>query len=122
MKLKLFQTDQSAQTLVVTPNFDGRAFRYQELQVEVNAIRSQLLKAGPVHLVVDLSHMDYIGSEFIGAVISMLRETKSRGGRACFCSARPQTIDVLKSAGLFQLWPHFETREAALNSFPAATS
>jgi anti-anti-sigma factor len=80
----------------------------------VNAIRSHMLRPGQKHLVVDLHKMDYFGSEFIGALVSMLRETKNRGGLACFCCASPQMTQVLSNMALFKLWPHFDTRDAAL--------
>ena len=118
MKLKLFRWEQCGQTVIVVPDFDGHAFRYQDLQLEANTIRTHMQKPGQRHLVIDLAQMDYFGSEFISAVVSMLRETKSRGGQACFCSSRPQTLEVLNSTGLCKVWPHFETRQAALSAVP----
>jgi anti-anti-sigma factor len=114
MKLKILQHEQLGNVVVVTPEGEGSAFRYQDLHVEVNAVRSHMLKPGQKHLVVDLHKMDYFGSEFIGALVSMLRETKNRGGLACFCCASAQMTQVLNNMALFKLWPHFETREAAL--------
>ncbi len=114
MNLKIFQFEQFGDAVVVTPAGEGSAFRYQDLHVEVNAIRSHMMKPGQKHLIVDLNQMDYFGSEFIGALVSMLRETKMRQGLACFCCARPQMIQVLSNMALFKLWPHFETRADAL--------
>jgi anti-anti-sigma factor len=116
MKLKIFQFEQTADVVVVTPAGEGSAFRYQDLHVEVNAIRSHMIKPGQKHLVVDLMNMDYFGSEFIGSLVSMLREVKMRRGMACFCCAKPQMIQVLNNMGLFKLWPNFDTREAALEA------
>ena len=116
MNLKIFQLEQVGDIVIVTPAGEGSAFRYQDLHLEVNAIRSHMIKPDQRHLVVDLSHMDYFGSEFIGALVSMLREVKTRKGLACFCSARPQMIQVLSNMALFKLWPHFETRDAALQA------
>lgn len=116
MKLKIFQLEQFGETVVVTPVGEGSAFRYQDLHLEVNAIRAYMMKPGQKNLIVDLRNMDYFGSEFIGALVTMLRETKMRRGLACFCCARPQMIQVLNNMALFKLWPHFETREAALEA------
>jgi anti-anti-sigma factor len=113
-QLKIFQLEQTGPTVVVTPEGDGSAFRYQDLHVEVNAIRSHMLKPGQKNLIVDLHKMDYFGSEFIGALVSMLRETKMRGGLACFCDASPQMQQVLQNMSLFKLWPHFASRAEAL--------
>lgn len=116
MKLKIFQLDQVGETVIVTPDGEGSAFRYQDLHLEVNAIRAHMMKPGQRNLVVDLNKMDYFGSEFIGALVSMLRETKMRRGLACFCSARPQMVQVLSNMALFKLWPHFDSREAAVEA------
>jgi anti-anti-sigma factor len=116
MNLKIFQLEQVGDTVVVTPQGEGSAFRYQDLHLEVNSIRSHMMKPGQKHLVVDLNEMEYFGSEFIGALVSMLRETKMRRGLACFCRARPQMIQVLSNMSLFKLWPHFETRDAAITA------
>ena len=116
MKLKIFQLQQEGETVIVQPDGEGSAFRYQDLHMEVNAIRSHMMKPGQTHLIVDLNKMEYFGSEFIGALVSMLRETKMRRGLACFCSARPQMIQVLSNMALFKLWPHYETREEALEA------
>lgn len=116
MKLKIFELEQLGDVVVVTPAGEGSAFRYQDLHMEVNAIRSHMLKPGQKHLIVDLNKMDYFGSEFIGALVAMLRETKMRRGLACFCCARPQMIQVLSNMALFKLWPHYETRDGALEA------
>lgn len=112
--LKIFGTEQLAEVLVVIPSGDGSAFRYQDLHIESNAIRSHLLKGGLKHVIVDLNKMDYFGSEFIGALVTMLREVKGRGGKACFCCATPQMLQVLQNMSLFKLWPHHDSRDAAL--------
>ena len=112
--LKIFTAEQVDDVLIVIPSGEGSAFRYQDLHIESNAIRSHLLKGGCRHVIVDLHKMDYFGSEFIGALVSMLREVKGRGGRACFCAATPQMLQVLQNMSLFKLWPHLVTRDEAL--------
>lgn len=116
MNLKIFQSEQIGDIMVVKPVGEGSAFRYQDLHVEVNAIRSHMMKPGQKHLIVDLESMSYFGSEFIGALVSMLRETKNRGGLACFCSASPQMTKVLSNMALFKLWPHYDDRQLALDA------
>lgn len=120
--LKIFPVDQIGEVLIVTPQGEGSAFRYQDLHLEANTIRGLLMKPGTKCLVIDLHDMEYFGSEFIGALVSMLRETRSRGGKACFCNATPQMLQVLQNMSLFKLWPHFATREEALNSLSAAVN
>ncbi|SFI27331.1 STAS domain-containing protein [Planctomicrobium piriforme] len=118
--LKIFTVEPLGSTVIVTPHGEGSAFRYQDLHLEANTIRGQLTKPGVRFLVIDLKEMEYFGSEFIGALVSMLREMRSRGGKACFCAATPQMLQVLQNMSLFKLWPHYPTREDALNGLTAA--
>jgi anti-anti-sigma factor len=112
--LKLFTVEEGDQMIVVCPQGEGSAFRYQDLHMESNTVRGYLMRPGSRDLIVDMHNMEYCGSEFIGALVSMLRETRNRGGKGVFCSAQPQMRQVLQNMSLFKLWPHFETREAAL--------
>ena len=112
--LKIFHVEQTGEIVVITPGGDGNGFRYQDLHSETNAIRGQMVKPGCKHLVVNLEKMDYFGSEFIGALVSMLREVKNRGNKACFCAANPQMLQVLQNMSLFKLWPHYNNRAEAI--------
>lgn len=117
--LKIFTVEQVGDIVVVIPEGDGSAFRYQDLQVEVNSIRGVLTKPEYRHLVIDLSLMDYFGSEFIGALVSMAREVRNRRGIACMCSASDQMLEVLKGMALFKVWPYYLTRAEALATIQA---
>src|SRR5262245_8516145 len=114
--LKLFRVQQVSETLVVSPQGQGSGFRYQDLHIEANAVRNHLLKTPKCNLIVDLGEMDYCGSEFIGSLVSMLRETRNRGGTALFCAANPRIQQVLENMSLFKLWPYFATRDEALQA------
>jgi anti-anti-sigma factor len=120
--LKLFHVQQEADTVVVCPQGQGSGFRYQDLHVESNVIRNHLLKTPKCNLIIDLGGMDYCGSEFIGSLVSMLRETRNRGGTALFCSANPHIHKVLDNMSLFKLWPYFATREEALQATTAKSA
>ena len=115
--LKIFQVEQSGDILIVTPQGEGSAFRYQDLHLETNTIRGFLMKPEIHNLIIDLQEMDYFGSEFIGALVSILRECRTRRGKGCFCSAKPQMLQVLQNMSLFRLWPHYQTREEAIAHF-----
>jgi len=112
--LKIFQVETVGNALVVTPQGEGSAFRYQDLHLEANTVRSRLATPEAPVLILDLSQLDYFGSEFIGALVSLLRETRVRKGKACFCAANDQMLQVLRNMSLFKLWPYYETREEAL--------
>jgi anti-anti-sigma factor len=117
--LKIFQLDQVGDTLVVTPHGEGSAFRYQDLHLEANTIRGLITRNQIRNLLIDLGQMSYFGSEFIGSLVSMLREMRTRRGQAAFCGASPDMAQVLESMGLFRLWTNYPTREEAIQAFQA---
>ncbi len=112
--LKIFNVEKQDDTLIVTPMGEGSAFRYQDLHLEANVIRQQMMKPENKNLVMNLAQLTYFGSEFIGSLVSMMRETRARGGQARFCNANEQMHGVLQNMSLFKLWPHFDSLEGAL--------
>lgn len=112
--LKIFTVDKSPPHLIVIPNGQGASFRYADLQMECNFVRTLVADSSCLFLVIDLSNMSYFGSEFIGALIMLGRERKNRGGKVAICSANDNMYDVLKGMSLFKLWPYYATREEAM--------
>lgn len=119
--LKIFLVEQTGDVVTITPGGGGNGFRYNDLHSETNSIRGHMMTPGAKHLIVNLEKMDYFGSEFIGALVSMLREVKNRGNKACFCSANSQMLGVLQNMSLFKLWPHYVTRDEALAAATTAS-
>ncbi len=114
--LKIFSVSQVDDILVVTPQGKAGSFMYNDLHSEANAIRDVISKPNVSHLVINLSKLQYFGSEFIGSLVSMAREVKNRRGKAALCSADPQMVEVLQNMSLFSLWPYYETQDEAIAS------
>jgi anti-anti-sigma factor len=117
--LKIFRTETVEDHLVLIPQSEGASFRYADLQMEGNYVRTMAADKKYRGLIIDLSNMNYFGSEFIGALITIAREKKNRGGKAVVCGAAPQMLEVLQNMSLFKIWPYYPTREdavAALNT------
>jgi anti-anti-sigma factor len=115
----LFPVQQIGQTLVVMPTIRGKMFRYQQLRNEANALRRKLGHKTISGLILDLSALDYLGAEVIGAVVALARKMEDGGGRAVLCCAAPQLSEALTKMGLHRLWTIFDTREEALASIQA---
>ncbi len=120
--LKIFNVEKLGEALIVTPVGEGSAFRYQDLHLETNAVRGYLSQPDVRLLVLDLKMIDYFGSEFIGALVSMLREMRTRGRKACFCNGNEQVQQILKNMSLFKLWPLYASREEALSELTAVSN
>ena len=114
--LNIFSVEKIGNALVVAPSGDASSFRYQDLHQEANTIRGQISQQKAKHVVLNLRDMEYFGSEFIGALVSMLRETRMRGGKGYFCEANEQMLKVLQNMSLFKLWPYYETLDETLKS------
>jgi anti-anti-sigma factor len=113
----IFRIEGAGKTLIVIPVIDGCSFRYAQLQTEANSLRRKFEQSEFKHLVMDLRHLHYFGSELIGVLISLARKVTDDGGRAALCGASAKMQDVLKNMSLHKLWPYFATREDALRSF-----
>jgi anti-anti-sigma factor len=120
--LKIFRTETVEDHLVLIPQSEGASFRYADLQMEGNYVRTMAADKKYRGLIIDLSNMNYFGSEFIGALITIAREKKNRGGKAVVCGAAPQMLEVLQNMSLFKIWPYYPTREDAVAALNAPSS
>ncbi len=120
--LKIFRTETVEDHLVLIPQSEGASFRYADLQMEGNYVRTMVADKKYRGLIIDLSNMNYFGSEFIGALITIAREKKNRGGKAVVCGAAPQMLEVLQNMSLFKIWPYYPTREDAVAALNAPIS
>jgi anti-anti-sigma regulatory factor len=98
--------------VIVEPQGGVRSSGYQQIQLESNII-TQLLKTRSKlsHVVVDIHHADAMDSIIINAVMAMCRAAK---GKAVICNASESMLGVLSELSLTKVWPHFSTREEAL--------
>jgi len=109
----VFKIDADGETLIVFPVVDGCGFRYQQLHVEANSLQRKFETKQFVNLVVDLSNLNYFGSELIGVLIRLARAVTNGNGRAAFCGPSPKMLEVLEGMRLTKLWPIFASREDA---------
>lgn len=78
-----------------------------ELHHQTNHWRSHLATAGVRAVVFDLSFSNYLGSEFLGALIAILNECERLGGSGAICHISDHMASVLdvvrpvKSIGMY---------------------
>jgi anti-anti-sigma factor len=113
---KILNFKREANILIVMPQADSGGFRYSDLHIESNQILRLLDDPQLVNVVIDLSEINYFGSELIGVLIRVARKSCDGGGRAALCSASNNMQEVLQNMSLFKLWPHFATRQEALEA------
>jgi anti-anti-sigma factor len=110
----VFKVDADGPTLIVIPVVEGSGFRYQQLHVEANALQRKFETRQFANLVVDLSNLNYFGSELIGVLIRLARTVTNVDGRVAICGPSPKMLEVLESMRLTKLWPIFASRDDAM--------
>lgn len=113
---KIFVVEQHDQAIVVTPQGDATGFRYNDVHNETNALLDFIQRGRSIHVVVDFSQVEIIGSIMISSLMKIARKVGERGGQACFCHASDPMREVIRSMNLTKLWPYFDTRETAIAS------
>ena len=111
---KIFAVDCDGSTLVVIPQVEGSGFRYQQLHIEANSLQRKFEMKQFSNLVVDLSNLNYFGSELIGVLIRLARTVTNGNGQAAMCGPSPKMLEVLDGMRLRKLWPIFASRDEAL--------
>ncbi len=101
-----------AGTVVVMPK--GRIDATTSSDLE-GTLREEL-KTGGRFVVVDLSHVSYISSGGLRALLVVGKELRQQGGNLMLCCAQPGVTRVLRITGFAEILPLHKTREAALEA------
>lgn len=72
-------------------------------------------------VIVDLCEADAAYSRFLGALLTLRRHEKERGGEVLLAAARPLVRQALERCGLDQLFETFPTVEAAVKAAAVKT-
>ncbi len=113
---KVFKLERDDDVLIVTPQGDALGFRYHDVHQESNATLEVLDDTSLRHAIIDFGSGHVLGSIIISVVIKICRKVGTRGGKAAFCKANPDMLEVLRTMNLERLWPYCPTREDALAS------
>lgn len=112
----VFACEQVEHVLVVVPHRDFMSARDAELRDAYNDTCRKLSADGVLHLIFDLSELDYFGSTFVGIMIRLAKVNSGRGGRTVLCHLNDETQNILKQLMLLEnhqiesLWTRVETR------------
>ena len=98
------------------PQVEGSGFRYQQLHIEANSLQRKFEMKQFSNLVVDLSNLNYFGSELIGVLIRLARTATNGSGLAAMCGPSPKMLEVLDGMRLRKLWPIFASRDEAIEA------
>jgi anti-anti-sigma regulatory factor len=111
---KIFCIEREGDVLIVCPQGDALGFRYNDVHQESNTTLQTLSDPSLKHLVIDFASKQMLGSVMISVIIKLCRSVGTKGGRAAFCNASPDMLDVLNTMNLTKLWKHYPNRADAL--------
>ncbi len=81
---------------------------------------SSIIDGGVLHLVLDLSGLEYVSSAGLRVFLSAAKHMRKVQGKLALTSPSPQVKQVLDMAGFSTILPIFATMEEAVRSFPSA--
>ena len=85
-------------------------------------IEGRFSQSRPTSLLVDLSHLTYIGSAMVALMVRVWKVVQARGGRMVVVANHPQVLEVLRIAGLEQIWTITPTRGEGVRALGASRS
>jgi anti-anti-sigma factor len=89
------------------------AFHWEDLQRSSQEILGELQSGRHRTLIVDLTQLDYLGSAQLTVLVRIWKVIKERSGRMIVEVKGPVVREVLKTAGLLNVWELAESRTGA---------
>jgi anti-anti-sigma factor len=93
---------------------DQNAFHWEDLQQRSQEILAELTSGRYRAVIVDLTHLEYLGSAQLTVLVRIWKVIKERSGRMIIELKAPVVREVLKTAGLLNVWEVAESRDGAL--------
>jgi anti-anti-sigma factor len=93
---------------------------------DIEQVGSQVLthvgKSAQPSVLVDLCHLDYMGSAQVALVVRIFKAIKERGGKLIVSNRHPMVLEVLSLAGLNKLWTIVDSRAIGLKQLGVTES
>ena len=80
----------------------------------------RLLLEGQVRLVIDLAAVNYISSSGLRAMLTVRRQTRSRGGDVYLCSLHPRVREIFEMVGFVSVFGIYDSRDQAAAAFQSS--
>lgn len=110
---RIFRTRKFGDSIVILPQGDSQEFFYQDIHVEANRVIDVIKKRNIQHVVIDFSESETVGHILVESLCSFCR---SVAGKSALSSCTVATYEMLHMTKLFNIWPHYQTREEALQA------
>lgn len=77
---------------------------------------SSVIDRGDIHIVLDLSQLEYISSTGLSAFLSAAKKIRTQGGRMALVGLNNRIRLVFEMSGFLRLFPIFPNVDAAVSS------
>lgn len=82
----------------------------------------QEFESGNVRIHLNLTGVDFINSSGLGALVSLMKETRLKHGRLTMSNLAAYVAEIFEITQLSHIFEIYETEEAALSSYDATES
>lgn len=89
---------------------------------ELEKLCSILLEGGKYKIICDFSNNEYVSSMGLRVFLSTLKRTRKAGGNLVLCCLKPGIMEIFDMTGLTNLFPIFDSSEAAIAFFCSESS
>jgi len=113
---RMLDIDQTSEHNVVILSLTGKLIGQKEIEQLYSQIR-QLQENKIKKLVLNLKHLDWMGSLGLGALISCMTSMRNTGGDVHLCNLNPKLRSLLKITKLELVMPVFDSTDMAIQSF-----
>lgn len=110
---RIFKTQIYGDTVVIFPLGDSQEFFYQDIHNEANRVLDVIKKRNVKHVVIEFSQSEAVGHIIVESLSSFCRSVP---GKSALCECSVATYELLKMTKLFNVWPHYQTRQDALQA------
>lgn len=83
----------------------------------MEAAYEKLSSAGLRKILLNFSKVEYINSAGLAVMIGLLSKSRKEGRQLCACGLTPHFQKIFDMVGITKYVPHFDSVEAALQSF-----
>jgi anti-anti-sigma factor len=111
---KYIAVEREGAVLILTPHADLGESHWLDVEGESGEIVRMLEDPSIRHVVIDLGHSDYVGSEALGWFVRLRKQVARRGGRVLLCHLAPHAREILGVTQLDKLLGIYPSRAEAL--------
>jgi anti-anti-sigma factor len=111
---KYIAVEREGSVLILIPHADLGESHWLDVEGESGEVVRMVEDPSIRHVVVDLGHADYVGSEALGWFLRLRKRVAPRGGRVLLCRLSPHAREIIRVTQLDKILDVYPSRAGAL--------